>query len=210
VWRPGWGPRSNCEPVCADREPVSAKPSSRFPEIGNSRLETGLPIGLEETHSRRSPISAPAEARRMRPSPPVVAKSPKPGMRGWGGRIRTSVWRNQNPLPYRLATPQSAAGPEGPAESGRTIVRAPKRRNGLDGDFATSPKGRAAALSELGRNKTVICGCSSGRATAAALFERGSKDGRSSKHPVGRCLGSPLRSAPRENGNRDRGASERK
>src|SRR5574337_1927530 len=26
--------------------------------------------------------------------------------RGWGGRIRTSVWRNQNPLPYRLATPQ--------------------------------------------------------------------------------------------------------
>jgi hypothetical protein len=28
---------------------------------------------------------------------------------GWGGRDRTSVWRNQNPLPYRLATPQSAA-----------------------------------------------------------------------------------------------------
>ena len=25
---------------------------------------------------------------------------------GWGGRIRTSVWRNQNPLPYHLATPQ--------------------------------------------------------------------------------------------------------
>ena len=25
---------------------------------------------------------------------------------GWGGRIRTSAWRNQNPLPYRLATPQ--------------------------------------------------------------------------------------------------------
>src|SRR5208337_1249197 len=27
---------------------------------------------------------------------------------GWGGRIRTSAWRNQNPLPYRLATPQLA------------------------------------------------------------------------------------------------------
>ncbi len=26
-------------------------------------------------------------------------------MSGWGGRIRTSAWRNQNPLPYRLATP---------------------------------------------------------------------------------------------------------
>lgn len=26
---------------------------------------------------------------------------------GWGGRIRTHEWRDQNPLPYRLATPQS-------------------------------------------------------------------------------------------------------
>ena len=24
------------------------------------------------------------------------------GLRGWGGRIRTSIWRNQNPLPYCL------------------------------------------------------------------------------------------------------------
>ena len=29
------------------------------------------------------------------------------GLVGWGGRIRTSEWRNQNPLPYHLATPQS-------------------------------------------------------------------------------------------------------
>ena len=28
-------------------------------------------------------------------------------VRGWGGRDRTSVWRNQNPLPYRLATPHA-------------------------------------------------------------------------------------------------------
>ena len=28
---------------------------------------------------------------------------------GWGGRIRTSAWRSQSPLPYRLATPQCAA-----------------------------------------------------------------------------------------------------
>jgi hypothetical protein len=36
-------------------------------------------------------------------------------MDGWGGRIRTSAWWNQNPLPYHLATPQQAvwkaAGP---------------------------------------------------------------------------------------------------
>src|ERR1700739_1280892 len=32
------------------------------------------------------------------------------GLAGWGGRIRTSAWRNQNPLPYHLATPQCALG----------------------------------------------------------------------------------------------------
>ena len=26
---------------------------------------------------------------------------------GWGGWIRTSAWRHQKPLPYRLATPQT-------------------------------------------------------------------------------------------------------
>ncbi len=33
-----------------------------------------------------------------------------PGKNGWGGRIRTHGWRDQNPLPYRLATPQSSFG----------------------------------------------------------------------------------------------------
>ncbi len=33
---------------------------------------------------------------------------------GWGGRIRTHEWRDQNPLPYRLATPQSQKSPEKP------------------------------------------------------------------------------------------------
>ena|ERR1700720_436601 len=31
------------------------------------------------------------------------------GVAGWGGRIRTFVWLNQNPLPYRLAALHSAA-----------------------------------------------------------------------------------------------------
>ncbi len=41
------------------------------------------------------------------------------GLAGWGGRIRTSEWRNQNPLPYHLATPQSGLAPgiaHGPAD----------------------------------------------------------------------------------------------
>ena len=45
---------------------------------------------------------------------------------GWGGRIRTLVWLDQNQLPYRLATPQNkhllapAAGIE-PATCGLTV-----------------------------------------------------------------------------------------
>jgi hypothetical protein len=50
----------------------------------------------------------------------TTMRSKNNGLLGWGGRIRTSAWRNQNPLPYRLATPQrrffpglppAAAGP---------------------------------------------------------------------------------------------------
>src|SRR6266566_8669740 len=56
--------------------------------------------------------------KRMREKPGFPAHSrisweawPNVGMGGWGGRDRTSEWRNQNPLPYRLATPQQS-GPE--------------------------------------------------------------------------------------------------
>jgi hypothetical protein len=67
---------------------------------------------------------------------------------GWGARIRTWEWRNQNPLPYHLATPQCLrntrpTGPCGPApytggyrprqrkpvRSGRTCTRAPCKRD---------------------------------------------------------------------------------
>src|SRR3977135_2225168 len=45
----------------------------------------------------------------------VKVRPGTPAPPGWGGRIRTSAWGNQNPLPYHLATPQlplrSAAGP---------------------------------------------------------------------------------------------------
>ena len=44
---------------------------------------------------------------------------------GWGARIRTWGWRNQNPLPYRLATPHQARRPGRRSRGGGTIVRAP-------------------------------------------------------------------------------------
>src|SRR5260370_6786391 len=42
---------------------------------------------------------------------PANGTQRKVGMAGWGARIRTWEWWNQNPLPYHLATPQQAAGP---------------------------------------------------------------------------------------------------
>lgn len=38
---------------------------------------------------------------------------------GWGGRIRTSAWRNQNPLPYHLATPQQHSAHRAASMAGR-------------------------------------------------------------------------------------------
>src|SRR5436305_12010340 len=65
-----------------------------------------------------SPASAKPESRdeseyaKSRDFPPHPRASweawPNAGLAGWGGRDRTSEWRNQNPLPYRLATPQQA------------------------------------------------------------------------------------------------------
>src|SRR5262249_54264230 len=60
--------------------------------------------------------------------PPHQTCSEIKGLTGWGGRTRTSEWRNQNPLPYHLATPQRVAHPCAAA------ARGPKR-----GGFAERP-----------------------------------------------------------------------
>src|SRR5256885_14507522 len=47
---------------------------------------------------------------------PVPARIPRrPDETGWGGRIRTSEWRDQNPPPYHLAAPQHLSPPGQPA-----------------------------------------------------------------------------------------------
>jgi hypothetical protein len=56
---------------------------------------------------------------------------------GWGGRIRTSAWRNQNPLPYRLATPQCRFLSHAAARGGQTLVRGRTSRNRCWRDKAT-------------------------------------------------------------------------
>ena len=40
---------------------------------------------------------------------PPISPDAETGLVGWGARIRTWEWRNQNPLPYHLATPQRGA-----------------------------------------------------------------------------------------------------
>ena len=76
-------------------------------------------------------------------------------LRGWGGRIRTSVWRNQNPLPYHLATPQRSAAHGDAKRADHSVpVDGPQyaqQRNapsGVDGKSIRPPTSRAGCVSE--------------------------------------------------------------
>ena len=52
---------------------------------------------------------------------------------GWGARIRTWEWRNQNPLPYHLATPHETGAQAHLSQAGRTIIEPPADCNGYRG-----------------------------------------------------------------------------
>jgi hypothetical protein len=62
-------------------------------------------IELIKAATERSPLSATCGTETI--ANPLQSRSPQ-RRSGWGGWIRTNVWRDQNPLPYRLATPQRA------------------------------------------------------------------------------------------------------
>jgi hypothetical protein len=55
-------------------------------------------ITVNDVRAESEGMAAPFDVLRL-----AIAARP-----GWGGRDRTSEWRNQNPLPYHLATPQLA------------------------------------------------------------------------------------------------------
>src|SRR5580698_5831267 len=67
--------------------------------FGNSRPERSERQSPETIGDEKNPRVAGLSATKE-------GNSLKRGMPGWGGRIRTSAWGNQNPLPYHLATPQ--------------------------------------------------------------------------------------------------------
>src|SRR5215813_90771 len=82
---------------------------------------------------------------------------------GWGGRDRTSEWRNQNPLPYRLATPQLAVleTAEGhltadsrrhrPSIEGGQAFQQPGRQNPSHTPCGVAPVMESPILPRLGR-----------------------------------------------------------
>ena len=81
------------------------------------RSQTGRrePKAMSDRSAAELPRQKAARGSAWSDAPPLVRTSAKmQGIHGWGGRIRTSGWRNQNPLPYHLATPQRAARLGGP------------------------------------------------------------------------------------------------
>src|SRR5262249_3197686 len=66
-------------------------------------------MATTKPNRRRGDPEASDECRhsaRISENPPLIMAETR--LVGWGARIRTWEWRNQNPLPYHLATPQYA------------------------------------------------------------------------------------------------------
>ena len=63
-----------------------------------------------------------------------TGRDPRAAVIGWGGRDRTYECRNQNPVPYHLATPQRNMNADG--------VNAPRVRHGpVSDDYANAYSG---------------------------------------------------------------------
>src|SRR5207248_8376971 len=105
------------------RQPARRVAPDRGGGLGPGTAEPVADDGAVECPAGYSSAGcSPAEPASASPAAPVYVRRPArpPGVQtggapdsehvmfGWGGRIRTSVWRNQNPLPYHLATPQPA------------------------------------------------------------------------------------------------------
>ena len=86
---------------------------------------------------------------------------------GWGGRVRTFAWRNQNPLPYHLATPQKRADHSELAPPPQCILAANSR-------MAAIPTMRAVSLNE-GRAPRCFQEMSSSAVYMSAALQRSIK-----------------------------------
>ena len=127
--------RDRC-PVCgsANQSPPHIEPVSGTPKRKLENGEQRLPPQNTRSRAESSEIAG-RRLRRASLTHGNVGGSHTPGNHvaetrpaGWGGRIRTSVWRNQNPLPYRLATPHRPARP--PMRADHTCPLAGNQRPG--------------------------------------------------------------------------------
>src|ERR1700719_821700 len=89
------------------KRPTNARPSCVCRLRAMSCASTGLALPANSASVSLEPILLSA----LRVTSAILAPCRRAsGARrhetGWGGRIRTSEWRDQNPLPYHLATPQ--------------------------------------------------------------------------------------------------------
>ncbi len=140
-----------------------------------SAARSVFPVGRAANFDRSRVKLGESEARGIsRPEMMLQQFSETPVKIGWDGRVRTSEWRNQNPLPYHLATSQCRrrTGTEAPAErhhnqsrlggQWRVAMRATRAVEGssglwvaafrLDFDFSVAPKSGACGGIKDGYN----------------------------------------------------------
>jgi hypothetical protein len=93
------------EPVSAETQPVSERPARKFRILKNPRAETRLGFrGLwrESPKIRRQrPEARPLTSGNVASSQSSVTLPEETAVAGWGARIRTWEWRNQNPTNFR-------------------------------------------------------------------------------------------------------------
>ncbi len=101
-------------------------------------------------------------------------RGPEARKSGWGGRVRTSEWRNQNPLPYHLATPQQGLEALGgrPRETRRNIPASPLWRNRAPAGW--NPRKRAATGPRSRLRPQVLAAITPPRIAARSVAQSGS------------------------------------
>ena len=125
------------------RVPSSGEPTSGTPETAHEREIEGSSRRGRATDGQAIP-GRPIVSRKIQRVKLVC-------LDGWGGRIRTSVWRNQNPLPYRPGYARHGRKACGPAESGpdNSSRSTPSQRPGRTKFVSRRRRGRTVRLSHV-------------------------------------------------------------
>ena len=112
----------------SNASPPSGAAAVAIGPTGQSQTKTLINAGLSHQAAGLDPLRTPRS--RSGVQAPHSGRFPFCAVAcedvGWGGRIRTSAWWNQNPLPYRLATPHRDSLAR--MSSRRSLIRLSRRR----------------------------------------------------------------------------------